>query len=101
MPKPFYKPPTQLVKEWPEVFEDLYMNTVPLTYLSSIELEFVSGMVWQIDIEEQIKLGSPATVADILSETIKNSQADIERVSYLFDTKRFKRDIKKLTESIL
>jgi hypothetical protein len=54
MPNPLFKPPRHLVKEWPEVFEDLYMNTMPVAYLEMVHLEFVNGRVWQIDIKEQM-----------------------------------------------
>ena len=99
MSNSFYRPPDQLIKEWPEVFEDLYMNTMPVMYLQSIQLEFISGMVWEIDVKEQVKQGDPVTVADILTETLKNCRDQLERVTYQFDTKRFKKDIKKLTKT--
>ena len=43
MPNPLFKPPRHLVKEWPEVFEDLYMNTMPVAYLDSVRLDFTDG----------------------------------------------------------
>ncbi len=54
MPNPLFKPPRHLVKEWPEVFEDLYMNTMPVAYLDSVRLDFTDGRVWEIDVKNEL-----------------------------------------------
>lgn len=33
-------PPGQLIEAWPEVFDELYMNTLPLQYVDYIDLHF-------------------------------------------------------------
>ena len=71
MPNPLFKPPRHLVKEWPEVFEDLYMNTMPVAYLEMVHLEFVNGRVWQIDIKEQMKALDADEIAAKLLETLQ------------------------------
>ena len=71
MPNPLFKPPRHLVKEWPEVFEDLYMNTMPVAYLDLVHLEFANGRVWEIDIREQLKDLNPDDVASRLLETLQ------------------------------
>jgi len=54
MPKPLFKPPRHLVEEWPEVFEDMYMNTMPVYYLDMIRMEFVDGRIWEINVQAQL-----------------------------------------------
>ena len=54
MPKPLFKPPRHLVEEWPEVFEDMYMNTMPVCYIDMIRMEFNDGRIWEINIQEQL-----------------------------------------------
>ena len=54
MPNPLFRPPRHLVKEWPEVFEDLYMNTMPVAYLDLVHLEFKDGRIWEIDIKNEL-----------------------------------------------
>ena len=51
MPNPLFRPPEKLIQEWPEVFEDMYMNTMPVAYLKSVRLEFDNGRIWEIDIQ--------------------------------------------------
>jgi hypothetical protein len=54
MPKKFYKPSENIIQEWPEIFEDIYMSTVPVLYMHSVEIEFDDGRIWSINISEQL-----------------------------------------------
>ena len=100
MPNPLFKPPSHLVKEWPEVFEDLYMNTMPIAYLEYVHLEFESGMVWQIDIKEQLKAKDPQSVADKLMETLHEYKTQIKKLDFKIDINQLKRDIDQETKKL-
>jgi hypothetical protein len=101
MPNPLFRPPRHLVKEWPEVFEDLYMNTMPVAYLDTIHLEFADGRVWQIDIKDQLKEEKPDTIADRLLETLSEYKDEIKKIDFKVDIDRLKKDIGDSTKSIL
>jgi hypothetical protein len=101
MPNPLFRPPRHLVKEWPEVFEDLYMNTMPVAYLDTIHLEFADGRVWQIDIKDQLKEEKPDTIADRLLETLSEYKDEIKKIDFKVDIERLKKDISDSTKSIL
>ena len=100
MPNPLFKPPRHLVKEWPEVFEDLYMNTMPVAYLDVVHLEFANGRVWQIDVREQLKGTDPDTVSVRLLETIQEYKDEIRKMDFKIDVERLKIDIKNSTNDI-
>jgi hypothetical protein len=100
MPNPLFKPPRHLVKEWPEVFEDLYMNTMPVAYLEMVHLEFVNGRVWQIDIKEQMKALHPDEIAAKLLETLKEYKDEIKKLDFKVDVERLKKDIGDSTKTI-
>ncbi len=85
MPNPLFKPPRHLVKEWPEVFEDLYMNTMPVAYLELVHLEFADGRVWQIDIKEQLKVTTADSIADKLLETLSEYKDEIKKIDFKVD----------------
>ena len=74
MSKPLFKPPRHLIKEWPEVFEDLYMNTMPVAYLERIHLEFSDGRVWEIDVKTELTKQRPESIADILKPTFSRAK---------------------------
>jgi hypothetical protein len=101
VPSPYFKPPRHLVKEWPEVFEDLYMNTMPIAYLEYVHLEFANGRVWQIDIKTQLEEQDPNTVASRLLNTMSEYRADIVKLDFKVDIERLKKDIGDSTKNIL
>jgi hypothetical protein len=101
MPNPLFRPPRHLIKEWPEVFEDLYMNTMPVAYLDLVHLEFVNGRVWQIDIKEQIKDVNIELVAQKLIETLQEYKDEIKKIDFKIDIERLKKDISDSTKDIL
>jgi hypothetical protein len=101
MPNPLFKPPRHLVKEWPEVFEDLYMNTMPVAYLEYVHLEFANGRVWQIDIKSQLQEQEAEVVATRLLDTMSEYQADIVKLDFKVDVEKLKKDIGNSTDSIL
>ena len=100
MPNPLFKPPRHLVKEWPEVFEDLYMNTMPVAYLEMVHLEFVNGRIWQIDIKEQMKALDPDEIAAKLLETLQEYKDEIKKLDFKVDVERLKKDIGDSTKTI-
>jgi hypothetical protein len=100
MPNPLFKPPRYLVKEWPEVFEDLYMNTMPVAYLDLVNLEFSNGRVWQIDIHEQLKDLEADEVATRLLDTLQEYKEEIKKIDFKVDVDRLKKDIGDSTKTI-
>lgn len=93
MPKRFFKTPKGLVQEWPEVFEDLYMNTMPVEYLHSIRLEFTDGRIWEIDIEDHIHIVHSQSIADRLIQTLHEYSNEIKKIDFQIDIDRLKQDI--------
>ena len=100
MPKHLFKPPKTLIDEWPEVFEDLYMNTMPVEYLHSIRLEFENGRVWEIDIQEHAHIIESQTIADKLMHMLHEYSEEIKRIDFQVDIDRLKVDIKKSSKDL-
>ena len=101
MPKPFFRPPTHLIKEWPEVFEDMYMNTMPVAYLKNVRLEFNNGRIWEIDIQEQLGNATNEIVAEKLLDTFQEYKEEITKVDFAIDIQKLKEDVIKQTKKIL
>jgi hypothetical protein len=93
VPKNFFKPPKDLIQEWPEVFDDLYMSTMPVEYLHSIRLEFSNGRVWEISVEDHLDKSHTQTITDRLISTLNEYRDDIKRVDFQVDIDRLKDDI--------
>lgn len=101
MPNPLFKPPRHLVKEWPEVFEDLYMNTMPVAYLEMVHLEFANGRVWQINVKDQIHELDADSIADKLMKTLQEYKEEITKIDFKIDIDRLKKDISDSTKKML
>ena len=100
MPNPLFRPPRHLVKEWPEVFEDLYMNTMPIAYLIIVHIEFTNGRVWEIDVRDQLSKETPDSIADKLLDTLKENTAEIKKIDFKVDIEKLKKDISDSTKTI-
>lgn len=101
MPDSLYRLPKNLIKEWPEIFEDLYMNTMPLAYLDYIYLEFANGRVWEINIKEKLKDEDSEKIAGQLLETLREFSKELKNIDFKFNVDQLKNDIKKSTDDLL
>jgi hypothetical protein len=101
MPNFLFEPASHLIKEWPEVFEDLYINTVPVYYLEIINLEFTDGRVWEIDIKTELITQTPDSIVEGLLNTLQEYHLDILEVNFKFDITKLKRDITDSSKDIL
>jgi hypothetical protein len=100
VPKALFKPPSYLVKEWPEVFEDLYMSTMPIEYLHSIRLEFKNGRIWEINVGDQVQKEHSQRIADKLVRALHEYAEDVKRIEFKVDVEKLKKDIKKSIKDI-
>jgi hypothetical protein len=101
MPNPLFKSPDKLVKEWPEVFDDLYMNTMPIAYLENLRLEFNSGRLWEINVKEQLNDFSSDIVIEKILNTFNEYQNEIIKVDFSIDIEKLKSDIKDQSKNLL
>ena len=100
MPNPLFRPPRHLVKEWPEVFEDLYMNTMPVAYLDSVRLDFTDGRVWEIDVKNELTKQTADGIADVLINTLQEYKDEIKKIDFKVDVERLKKDIRDSSKNI-
>ena len=89
-----------MIKEWPEVFEDLYMNTMPVAYLDLVHLEFKDGRVWEIDVHTELEKQRPEDIADILLNTLQEYKNEITKIDFKVDVERLKKDITDSSKNI-
>ena len=101
MSKPLFKPPRHLVQEWPEVFVDLYMNTMPVAYLILLRLEFTNGRIWEINVQEQLADAKPDEIAEKLLGIFQEYRKDIKKIDFQMDIERLKNDIQESSKNLL
>ena len=101
MPKKLFKPPKNIIKEWPEVFEDMYMNTMPVAYLNNIKLEFNNGRIWELRVPDMLTRSEPDEVADKLVELFQEYHEEIKKIDFEIDIEKLKKDVASGTKRIL
>jgi len=101
VPKKYFKPPKDVIKEWPEVFNEIYMSSMPIKYIHGVELTFHDGRVWEIDLPDQLDLVDEDDIIERLALSIRDFQDEIATVNFQVDIDKLKQDIIKLTKNIL
>lgn len=100
MHRKYFRPPRHLVKEWPEVFEDLYIDTMPVAYLDSMIVEFSDGRIWEIDVNEHLKSSDSDSVSKKLLSILSEYKETIKKLDFKINIERLKNDIKNRTDQI-
>ncbi len=95
--------PPDVISHWPEVFEDLDVQVVPLEYLHSVRVFFVDGKIWDIDIAKTRKQqkGNPDSLEATLEDLFNQYEDVITNIDFRLDTQRLKQDITNRTKLFL
>ena len=101
MHRHYFKPPKHLVDEWPEVFKDLYMDTMPVAYVEKMIIEFTDGRIWEINVKQQLENDGPDNVAKKLLNSLTEYKDTIKNLDFKIDVGLLKADIAKKTKKIL
>lgn len=93
--------PKDVIDLWPEIFQEVELNVVPLNYVHIIEITFKNNKVWNIDFKKNSKLQSFEEFEKEIKSIIKNYETEIKSIDFKLDTDRIKRDISKSTRKFL
>ena len=90
-----------LIKEWPEVFENIQINALPVMYLDKVIIKFITGMIWEVDVKNYLDTLEATTIQDLLEELISEYKDEIKDIKYTFDIELLKKDISTLSDKLL
>ena len=100
MPKKSSKKlPQDIINHWPEVFDDVEIDVVPLEYLDSVRVQFTDGKVWDIDVNT--KKNRVEDLEKSLDELFEQYQDHIKNVDFRLNTEKVKQDITTRTKKFL
>ena len=88
------KLPKEVVDHWPEVFEDVEVEVIPVEYLYSIRITFEDGITWDVSID---KKSNENDVETAIEEVLEEYEDTISSIDFRLDTEKVKRDISKRT----
>jgi hypothetical protein len=90
-----------VIASWPEIFEEINLNSIPLKYLCTLNVKFKDKRVWTIDLTSKNKLDQWNIIEKNIFELITNYKHHIESIDVKLDTDRIKRDITRQTNKFL
>ena len=90
-----------VIERWPEVFEGIQLNVVPLKYLNSIKITFKNEKVWDIDVTSKRSEMTWQDVEKHIHHLFAEYQDEIENVDFKLDTEKLKSDIIRSTSRFL
>jgi hypothetical protein len=90
--------PKNVVDHWPEVFNDITVNAIPIEYLLAIKVTFNDGKKWEIKVKNNRKKLTNAGLEKTLNELFKTYTDSIKNVDFRLDTEKVKKDIEKRTK---
>ena len=97
------KLPADVIKHWPEIFEDVEIHAVPIEYIRTVHVHFHDGKIWEIDMDKQnIKQEADVNAIETSLETfLAQYNDDIDHVDFRLNTSKVVEDVKKRTKSFM
>lgn len=87
----------QTVAIWPEILDDLHIESIPSEYVKEIKVTFKTGREWLVEIDP-----SHHPDLDMLIEELYQEYDDvIETINFNIDIEQIKEDIEKRTRTFL
>jgi hypothetical protein len=93
--------PNDVIEVWPEVFEEVTLQSLPLLYLHSVVINFKDNKSWEIKLTTKIKKDGWDSFQQSLSELLTSYEDQIDDVDFKLDAVKVKKDVEKLTNKFL
>jgi hypothetical protein len=100
---PKNKLPPEVIKHWPEIFNDVEIKAVPIEYIHSVHVHFHDGKIWEIDLDQQAlrSKGDVSKVEDSLETFLAEYNDEISHVDFRLNTSKVVQDVKSRTRSFM
>ena len=90
------KLPLDVINHWPEVFNEIEIDVIPINYLDSVRVQFRDGKVWDIDVKKTISK-EEVDIEVAMQELFDTYSDAIVNVDFRLDTEKVKSDIQNRT----
>ena len=94
------KLPPDVIRHWPEVFNDVEIQSIPIEYLVSVRVEFHDGKMWEIELDKS-KDAPKEVLEDSLSNFFEEYNDHIANIDFRLDTKKVINDVKSRTKTFM
>lgn len=84
-------------EDWQDLLRKIYLESLPLEYVKTVQIKFTNERVWELDIEGMSKNIPSDHIQDNISESLRDYEDEIHSIHVEIDLKRFKQDFADLT----
>ncbi len=89
--------PKEVIAVWPEILEEVSINTIPLPYLHSVIVNFKDSKSWEIKLTAKLKNEGWDSFQLSLADLLSSYEDRIDDVDFKIDAVKIKKDIEKST----
>lgn len=93
---PNKKLPPEVIDHWPEVFNEIDIDVIPIDYLDSVRVHFEDGKIWDIDVKTS-RNKADLDIESAIEELFDEYEDAIVNVDFRLDTEKVKKDIQNRT----
>lgn len=89
--------PKTIIKQWPEILQDIEVITIPIQYTHSLKIFFKAGNVWDVDIASRLNKNDIQSLTSNIKELLEIYKSTIDSVDFQLDVERLRKDSIKVT----
>lgn len=89
--------PNDVIDHWPEVFNDIVVEAVPVEYLDSLLIHFNDGKVWNIEISAKTRKHNLEAFEIELHNLLEEYDDNIKQIDFCINAERVKKNIIRQT----
>jgi len=90
-----------IIDQWPEIFADIDLSSIPLDYLHNVVITFKDGNQWNVIIKKRDREVMKGNLPKELTELFNNYEKNIANVDFQLDIPQMKKDVEKSTKKFL
>lgn len=90
-----------IIDQWPEIFADIDLSSIPLDYLHNVVITFKDGNQWNVIIKKRDRDVMKGNLPKELTELFNNYEKNIANVDFQLDIPQMKKDVEKSTKKFL
>jgi len=93
--------PKDVIEHWPEVFNDIKLNVLPIRYLNKVLINFKDGKTWEIKITAKARREGWPLLEKSLSDLCKTYEDSIDNIDFKLDSQQVRKDVESSTQKFL
>lgn len=90
-----------IIDQWPEIFSDIDLSSIPLEYLHNVVITFKDGNQWDVVLKKKDRELLNGNLPKELTDLFTNYEKEIANVDFRLDIPQIKKDVTKSTKKFL